>query len=57
MKINSTGCIGCGQCAEACKMDAIEFHKTHGYAVAKINQDLCIDCGLCKKICPGECIE
>ena len=56
IKINTSDCIGCGQCAEICKEGAIKFQVAPGYAQAEINLDLCIACGACVDICPGEAI-
>jgi RnfABCDGE-type electron transport complex B subunit len=42
------GCLGFGDCVEACKYDAI--HVEDGLAV--VNYDHCIGCGACVKACP-----
>lgn len=47
------GCIGMGDCANACPHGAIEICE----GVAKINRDVCIGCGICAKTCPQHLIE
>jgi RnfABCDGE-type electron transport complex B subunit len=42
------GCLGFGDCVEACKYDAI--HVKDGLAV--VDYDRCIGCGACVKACP-----
>lgn len=41
----SDGCIGCGACVEACKLDAISINE---YGVAEVDESICI---ACKKMC------
>lgn len=42
------GCLGYGDCAEVCPVDAISL--VNGVAVVDI--DTCIGCGICTKTCP-----
>lgn len=47
------GCLGCGDCVDACEFDAI--HVING--VAKVDRDKCVACGMCVKACPKDIIE
>lgn len=42
-------CVGCGQCAEVCPVDAISIED--GKAVVS---DHCTACGDCAGVCPAE---
>ena len=42
------GCLGYGDCAEACPFDAIVVEN----GVARIDTAACTGCGTCAKICP-----
>ena len=47
------GCIGCGDCASVCPVNAICVHDS----LAHINPDICIACGKCAKACPNNVID
>jgi MinD superfamily P-loop ATPase len=47
-------CIKCGKCAEACRENAILFHKETG---PKFILDQCIGCTACMIACPVDAIE
>lgn len=47
--IDSERCIGCGQCSEACRFDAID-------AQFVVDPASCEGCGLCSRICPANAI-
>ncbi len=42
------GCLGCGDCADACPTRAICLDD----GIARINRDLCMGCGACARACP-----
>ncbi len=45
-------CTGCGECLEACPLDAIEIENDK----AVVDGDVCGDCGACVDVCPTESI-
>ena len=51
--IDPDTCIACGECAEACRFDAIHGADDH-FAVDPL---ACEGCGLCARICPVEVVE
>lgn len=51
----SYGCLGCGDCVEACKYDAMYMDEETGLPV--IIEDRCIACGKCVEACPKDIIE
>ena len=48
------GCIGCGDCVQACKFGAIFLNE---YGVAEVDEEKCIACGKCAKVCPADVID
>ena len=51
VKVKRDLCIRCGQCAEACPVDAISMSPEDGLPY------VCIHCGRCVAFCPHECLE
>lgn len=49
------GCLGLGECVEACDFDAMYMDKNTGLPV--IIDDNCVACGACVKACPRDIIE
>lgn len=49
------GCLGYGDCFDACDFDAIELRSDLG--VPKIIDDKCVACGACVDACPKNLIE
>lgn len=47
------GCLGCGDCADSCPVDAICLED----GIARVNKDVCIGCGACVKTCPKHIIS
>ena len=51
----SYGCLGCGDCVEACQFGAITMDSETGLPV--VDQEKCTGCGACAKACPKGVIE
>ncbi|MDR1330962.1 MAG: Fe-S cluster domain-containing protein, partial [Tannerella sp.] len=51
----SAGCLGLGDCVDACTFDAIHINLTTG--LAEVTEDKCTACGACVKACPRKLIE
>ena len=49
------GCLGYGDCVEACAFDAIHINPETG--LAEVDADKCTACGACVKACPKGIIE
>ena len=49
------GCLGCGDCVEACQFDAIHINPETG--LAEVDEEKCTACGACTKACPRHIIE
>lgn len=49
------GCIGYGDCVDACKFDALHLNTETG--LVEVNPDKCTACGACVKACPKGLFE
>ena len=49
------GCLGCGDCVEACQFDAIHVNPETG--IPEVDEEKCVACGACAKACPRNIIE
>jgi len=50
--INTSKCVGCGECVRSCPMHTIELVEKNGKKQAKINRNKCILCYCCQELCP-----
>lgn len=49
------GCLGCGDCVDACQFGAIQMNPETG--IPEVDEHLCTSCGACVKACPRQIIE
>ena len=52
-KVDSSKCVGCGSCVDACPLEAIKLDGD----VAVVDPDTCGGCGSCVDACPSEAIS
>lgn len=51
--VNQETCNGCGECVQACPLDAIKIENEK----AVVDPDVCGDCGACVDVCPTQSIS
>lgn len=51
----SWGCLGCGDCAEACQFEALRINPET--LLPEVDEARCTACGICVKACPRNVIE
>ncbi|MCP4393812.1 MAG: RnfABCDGE type electron transport complex subunit B [Alphaproteobacteria bacterium] len=49
------GCLGLGECVEACKFDALYMNEETG--LPEVNPEICTSCGACVNVCPRDIFE
>ncbi len=55
-RVIEQACIGCGECAELCRFDAISLQPGGTGEIARIDPLACEGCGVCADSCPLEAI-
>ena len=49
------GCLGCGDCVQACQLGALRMNPETG--LPEVDEERCTACGACVKACPRNIIE
>jgi MinD superfamily P-loop ATPase len=56
--IRSKDCIGCGNCLDYCRFDAVRMNGTGGEdAVFSVDPAACEGCGVCVRFCPAGAVD
>lgn len=59
-RYNTTACIRCGRCVQACCMNLLPTELEHAYdamnaeLLERLNVNLCVNCGACSYVCPAK---
>jgi Na+-translocating ferredoxin:NAD+ oxidoreductase RNF subunit RnfB len=59
--IDTAACTGCGQCVEACPVQALALVSANDprqprKKIARLDRELCLGCAVCVAACPQHCI-
>ncbi|MGE5654028.1 MAG: 4Fe-4S dicluster domain-containing protein [Bacillota bacterium] len=61
-EVDRANCTGCGQCARACPIAAMEMDEElspeggRPHRHARLQEEVCLGCGVCVRACPKQCI-
>jgi len=55
--INEDNCVECGDCIEACPINAIEMVEYDGGAKPQIDEKFCLGCGVCSLQCANDALR
>ena len=56
---DTSACIACGKCVEACPIDAISLigNEETGSSSIQIDESVCLGCGVCVRSCPVKSLQ
>jgi Pyruvate/2-oxoacid:ferredoxin oxidoreductase delta subunit len=55
--INEDNCVECGNCVEACPINAIEMVDYDDVSKPKIDEEFCLGCGVCSLQCVNDAVR
>jgi ferredoxin len=60
-KNDTSACVGCGKCIQACPIDAISYQvekpaNPNCEKTVQIDESICLGCGVCVRACPTKCL-